>query len=133
MARGSSSCSPSSPTAPRRNRKSLPVGTFEANPSLPLLPLLPLVSFLYLPAILPSSLRDYRRILSRNSVRIHQMANVSNALNFLEKQMGEPLGNIGNEDIVNGDVKKTLSLLWRMTIYQMHQQQLKYGINQIEV
>ncbi|KAL1925726.1 uncharacterized protein VTP21DRAFT_609 [Calcarisporiella thermophila] len=48
----------------------------------------------------------------RGSMRIHQMANVSKALNFIEKKLGEPLRNIGNEDIVDGNLKITLGLIW---------------------
>ncbi|KAI1309999.1 Spectrin beta chain, non-erythrocytic 5 [Mortierella claussenii] len=48
----------------------------------------------------------------RGNMRIHQMANVSKALSFLEKRTNEPLGSIGNEDIVDGNVKLTLGLIW---------------------
>ncbi|KAF9437701.1 actinin alpha 2 [Entomortierella beljakovae] len=48
----------------------------------------------------------------RGNMRIHQMANVSKALAFLEKKTDEPLGSIGNEDIVDGNVKLTLGLIW---------------------
>ncbi|KAK5814876.1 calponin homology domain-containing protein, partial [Linnemannia elongata] len=39
----------------------------------------------------------------RGNMRIHQMANVSKALSFLEKKTDEPLQSIGNEDIVDGN------------------------------
>lgn len=48
----------------------------------------------------------------RMNMRIHQLANVSQALSFLEKQVPEQLPDIGNEAIVNGDVKKTLALVF---------------------
>lgn len=41
----------------------------------------------------------------RMNMRIHQLANVAQALYFLERS------DIGNEAIVNGDVKKTLALI----------------------
>ncbi|KAG0207572.1 Spectrin beta chain, non-erythrocytic 5 [Mortierella sp. GBA30] len=53
----------------------------------------------------------------RGNMRIHQMANVSKALSFLEKRTNEPLGSIGNEDIVDGNVKLTLGLIW-IVIYR---------------
>ncbi|KAG0299763.1 actinin alpha 2 [Dissophora globulifera] len=59
----------------------------------------------------------------RGNMRIHQMANVSKALAFLEKRTDEPLGSIGNEDIVNGNVKLTLGLVW-IIIYQFQIQQI---------
>ncbi|KAF9104890.1 actinin alpha 2 [Mortierella sp. AM989] len=48
----------------------------------------------------------------RGNMRIHQMANVSKAIAFLEKKTDEPLGTIGNESIVDGNVKLTLGLIW---------------------
>lgn len=54
------------------------------------------------------------------SMRIHQLSNVQRALIFLKEQLGESLPNIGNEDIVNGDVKKTLALIFFIMLkYQM--------------
>ncbi|KAI8576600.1 hypothetical protein K450DRAFT_256376 [Umbelopsis ramanniana AG] len=57
----------------------------------------------------------------RGNMRIHQLSNVSQALSFLERQLGaETLPNIGNEAIVNGDVKKTLALIFFIMLkYQM--------------
>lgn len=47
------------------------------------------------------------------NMRIHQLSNVAQALGFLEKQLGpDVLPDIGNEAIVNGDVKKTLALVF---------------------
>ncbi|KAM3586456.1 hypothetical protein VKS41_002971 [Umbelopsis sp. WA50703] len=60
----------------------------------------------------------------RGNMRIHQLSNVSQALSFLERQLGaETMPNIGNESIVNGDVKKTLALIFFIM--------LKYQIQQI--
>jgi hypothetical protein len=57
----------------------------------------------------------------RGNMRIHQLSNVSRALSFLEHQLGaETLPNIGNEAIVNGDIKKTLALIFFIMLkYQM--------------
>ncbi|ORZ01049.1 hypothetical protein BCR43DRAFT_561375 [Syncephalastrum racemosum] len=47
------------------------------------------------------------------NMRIHQLSNVAQALDFLQKQLGpDVLPDIGNEAIVNGDVKKTLALVF---------------------
>ncbi|KAF9109174.1 Spectrin beta chain, non-erythrocytic 5 [Mortierella sp. AM989] len=59
----------------------------------------------------------------RGNMRIHQMANVSKAIAFLEKRTDEPLGTIGNEDIVNGNLKLTLGLVW-IIIYRFQIQQI---------
>ncbi|KAG2182525.1 hypothetical protein INT43_007456 [Umbelopsis isabellina] len=60
----------------------------------------------------------------RGNMRIHQLSNVSQALSFLESHLGdETMPNIGNEAIVNGDVKKTLALIFFIM--------LKYQIQQI--
>lgn len=49
----------------------------------------------------------------RMNMRIHQLANVAQALGFLEKQIGsDTMPDIGNEAIVNGDAKKTLALIF---------------------
>ncbi|CAO0799807.1 unnamed protein product [Mucor circinelloides] len=49
----------------------------------------------------------------RMNMRIHQLANVAQALGFLEKQVGsDTMPDIGNEAIVNGDAKKTLALIF---------------------
>ncbi|CEP06953.1 hypothetical protein [Parasitella parasitica] len=49
----------------------------------------------------------------RMNMRIHQLANVAQALSFLEKQVGsDAMPDIGNEAIVNGDAKKTLALIF---------------------
>ncbi|KAG0047175.1 actinin alpha 2 [Gryganskiella cystojenkinii] len=80
----------------------------------------------YVPmATIEKDLRDGKRLIGllevisneplkpeRGNMRIHQMANVSKALSFLEKKTDEPLGSIGNEDIVDGNVKLTLGLIW---------------------
>ncbi|KAF8984598.1 hypothetical protein BGZ46_007511, partial [Entomortierella lignicola] len=59
----------------------------------------------------------------RGNMRIHQMANVSKAISFLEKRTDEPLSSIGNEDIVDGNVKLTLGLIW-MIIYRFQIQNI---------
>ena len=49
----------------------------------------------------------------RMNMRIHQLSNVAQAFGFLEKQLGaDAMPDIGNEAIVNGDVKKTLALVF---------------------
>jgi hypothetical protein len=50
--------------------------------------------------------------IERGSMRIHRMMNVNKALRFLEEQLGEPLMNVGAEDIVDGNLKLTLGLIW---------------------
>ncbi|KAG0021579.1 actinin alpha 2 [Podila clonocystis] len=59
----------------------------------------------------------------RGNMRIHQMANVSKALAFLEKRTDDTLGTIGNEDIVDGNIKLTLGLVW-IIIYRFQIQQI---------
>ncbi|KAF9901009.1 actinin alpha 2, partial [Lobosporangium transversale] len=59
----------------------------------------------------------------RGNMRIHQIANVSKALKFLEERTDEPLGSIGTEDIVDGKLKLTLGLLW-IIIYRFQIQQI---------
>ncbi|KAF9201530.1 Spectrin beta chain, non-erythrocytic 5 [Haplosporangium sp. Z 27] len=59
----------------------------------------------------------------RGNMRIHQMANVSKALAFLEKRSDEPLGTLGNEDIVDGNLKLTLGLVWHI-IYRFQIQHI---------
>ncbi|KAG0333724.1 actinin alpha 2 [Podila humilis] len=59
----------------------------------------------------------------RGNMRIHQMANVSKALAFLEKKTDEAMGSIGNEDIVDGNVKLTLGLVW-IIIYRFQIQHI---------
>ncbi|KAI8055989.1 calponin homology domain-containing protein, partial [Syncephalis plumigaleata] len=39
----------------------------------------------------------------RGTMRIHRLANVGNALQFLERKLGGPLMNVGAEDIVDGN------------------------------
>ncbi|KAI8334687.1 hypothetical protein BC941DRAFT_80866 [Chlamydoabsidia padenii] len=55
------------------------------------------------------------------NMRIHQLANVAQALSFLEKRVGaDSIVDVGNEAIVNGDKKKTLALIFFiMTKYQI--------------
>ncbi|OBZ91436.1 hypothetical protein A0J61_00500 [Choanephora cucurbitarum] len=49
----------------------------------------------------------------RMNMRIHQLANVAQALSFLERHVGsDSMPDIGNEAIVNGDAKKTLALIF---------------------
>jgi hypothetical protein len=55
------------------------------------------------------------------NMRIHQLANVAQALSFLEKHLGaDSIVDMGNEAIVNGDKKKTLALIFFIMIkYQI--------------
>ncbi|KAI8982565.1 hypothetical protein BDB01DRAFT_906331 [Pilobolus umbonatus] len=49
----------------------------------------------------------------RGNMRIHQLSNVAHVLEYLKEQWGEDtLAAIGNEAIVNGDVKNTLALVF---------------------
>ncbi|KAF7726997.1 Spectrin beta chain, non-erythrocytic 1 [Apophysomyces ossiformis] len=82
-----------------------------------------------------TDLRDGRRLLKLLSVvsketvpkpekgntRIHQITNVALALGFLEKQVGrDALPDIGNEAIVDGNIKKTLALTFLIMLkYQV--------------
>ncbi|KAG0177802.1 Spectrin beta chain, non-erythrocytic 1 [Apophysomyces sp. BC1021] len=82
-----------------------------------------------------TDLRDGRRLLKLLSVvskeavpkpekgntRIHQITNVAQALGFLEKQVGaDALPNIANEDIADGNIKKTLALTFLIMLkYQV--------------
>ncbi|KAF9918328.1 hypothetical protein BX616_009343 [Lobosporangium transversale] len=66
----------------------------------------------------------------RGNMRIHQMANVSKALSFLEKKTDEPLGRIGNEDIVDGNVKLTLGLIW-IIIYRFQIQTIANNMTEL--
>ncbi|KAF9353084.1 actinin alpha 2 [Mortierella sp. AD094] len=59
----------------------------------------------------------------RGNMRIHQMANVSKVIAFLEKRTDEPLAMIGNESIVDGNVKLTLGLIW-IIIYRFQIQNI---------
>lgn len=87
-------------------------------------------------AAIEKDLRDGKRLIGlleavskeplkpeRGNMRIHQMANVSNALAFLEKRTDDALGTIGNEDIVDGNIKLTLGLVW-IIIYRFQIQQI---------
>ncbi|ORX67012.1 hypothetical protein K493DRAFT_263956, partial [Basidiobolus meristosporus CBS 931.73] len=58
------------------------------------------------------------------SMRIHSMSNVTKALQFLEQNIGESLKNIGSEDIVDGNTKLTLGLVWLLI--------LKFQIQQVD-
>lgn len=66
----------------------------------------------------------------RGNMRIHQMANVSKALAFLEKMTDEPLQSIGNETIVDGNVKLTLGLIW-IIIYRFQIQRIANTMTEI--
>lgn len=82
-----------------------------------------------------TDLRDGKRLLrllsvlsnepvpkpERGNMRIHQLSNVAQALDFLSSQLHEDvLPDIGNEAIVNGDLKKTLALIYFIMIkYQI--------------
>ncbi|KAF9941211.1 actinin alpha 2 [Mortierella alpina] len=59
----------------------------------------------------------------KHNMRIHQMANVSKALAFLEKNADDTLGTIGSESIVDGNLKLTLGLVWTI-IYRFQIQQI---------
>ncbi|KAF9022084.1 actinin alpha 2, partial [Haplosporangium bisporale] len=87
-------------------------------------------------AAIEKDLRDGKRLIGlleavskeplkpeRGNMRIHQMANVSKALAFLEKRTDDTLGTIGNEDIVDGNIKLTLGLVW-IIIYRFQIQQI---------
>ncbi|GJJ69657.1 hypothetical protein EMPS_02005 [Entomortierella parvispora] len=98
----------------------------------------------YVPmATIERDLRDGKRLIGllevvakeplkpeRGNMRIHQMANVSKALSFLEKRTDEPLGSIGNEDIVDGNVKLTLGLIW-IIIYRFQIQHVANTMTEI--
>ncbi|KAJ3277249.1 actinin alpha 2, partial [Borealophlyctis nickersoniae] len=45
-------------------------------------------------------------------IRIYKIVNVDKALKFLRSKLGDPLQNIGSEDIVDGNVKLTMGLIW---------------------
>ncbi|KAI9152678.1 hypothetical protein H9P43_009474 [Blastocladiella emersonii ATCC 22665] len=45
-------------------------------------------------------------------LRIHQILNVGKALNYVARVSGAPLPSIGAEDIVDGNAKLTLGLVW---------------------
>jgi hypothetical protein len=63
------------------------------------------------------------------NMRIHQLANVAQALSFLEKRLGaDSIVDMGNEAIVNGDKKKTLALVFFIMIrYQIQVVLNDYG------
>ncbi|KAI7859353.1 hypothetical protein BDC45DRAFT_476153 [Circinella umbellata] len=57
----------------------------------------------------------------RGNMRIHQLSNVAQALSFLESQFLGEVPDIGNEPIVNGDLKKTLALIYFIMLkYHIH-------------
>lgn len=66
----------------------------------------------------------------RGNTRIHQMANVAKALGVLEKKTNEPLRSVGNEDIVDGNVKRTLGLIWNI-IYHFQIQMIANGMGEL--
>ncbi|KAL7747826.1 hypothetical protein RI367_006761 [Sorochytrium milnesiophthora] len=57
----------------------------------------------------------------RNSLRIHKVINVGKVLSYLQAHsMREQLSNIGAEDIVDGNLKLTLGLIWMLILrFQM--------------
>ncbi|KAG0047265.1 actinin alpha 2 [Gryganskiella cystojenkinii] len=59
----------------------------------------------------------------KGNMRIHQMANVDKALTFLKSRTDESLGSIGNEAIVDGNLKLTLGLVW-IIIYRFQIQHI---------
>ena len=59
----------------------------------------------------------------KGNMRIHQMANVNKALTFLKSRTDESLGSLGNEAIVDGNLKLTLGLVW-IIIYRFQIQQI---------
>ncbi|KAG0237410.1 actinin alpha 2 [Actinomortierella wolfii] len=97
------------------------------------------------PAVTPmvsieKDLRDGKRLIylleivsneplkpERGNMRIHQMANVAKALGFLEKKTDNWDRSIANEDIVDGNMKLTLGLIW-IIIYRFHMQQVAASI-----
>lgn len=70
----------------------------------------------------------------RMNMRIHQLANVAQALGFLEKQIGsDTMPDIGNEAIVNGDAKKTLALIFFIMLkYQIQLIVTEHGDDYIQ-
>ena len=70
----------------------------------------------------------------RMNMRIHQLANVAQALGFLEKQVGsDTMPDIGNEAIVNGDAKKTLALIFFIMLkYQIQLILTEHGDDYIQ-
>ncbi|KAK9727683.1 hypothetical protein K7432_001617 [Basidiobolus ranarum] len=68
------------------------------------------------------------------SMRIHYMSNVTKALHFLEKNLGESLSNIGSEDIVDGNTKLTLGLIWLLILkFQIQQVDKEELVNSLEM
>ncbi|KAI9008208.1 hypothetical protein BC832DRAFT_411310 [Gaertneriomyces semiglobifer] len=45
-------------------------------------------------------------------MRIYSIVNVDKCLKFLQTKLREPLSNIGSEDIVDGNLKLTMGLIW---------------------
>ena len=54
-------------------------------------------------------------------MRVHKLQNVENALNFLKKVKKIKLVNIRNDEIVDGNPKLILGLLWTLILhFQVH-------------
>lgn len=56
-------------------------------------------------------------------MKIHHVQNIQRALDFLEKDCKIKLVNIGSEEIVQGDAKLTLGLVWTLILHfqvQLH-------------
>ncbi|KAI1318587.1 actinin alpha 2 [Mortierella claussenii] len=114
-----------------------PTTNTTASTALPTIPITLTTTPYHVPMTsIERDLRDGKRLIAllevvskeplkpeRGNMRIHQMANVSKALAFLEKRTDEPLGSIGNEDIVDGNLKLTLGLVW-IIIYRFQIQHI---------
>ncbi|KNE55702.1 hypothetical protein AMAG_01583 [Allomyces macrogynus ATCC 38327] len=49
-------------------------------------------------------------------LRIHHIVNVGKALKYVERVTGAPLPNLGPEDVVDGNLKLTLGLIWALIV-----------------
>ncbi|KNC96201.1 uncharacterized protein SPPG_08355 [Spizellomyces punctatus DAOM BR117] len=65
---------------------------------------------------LPKPERAVSRVASSGNAgaltRIYSIVNVDKCLKFLQTKLREPLSNIGSEDIVDGNLKLTMGLVW---------------------
>lgn len=65
---------------------------------------------------LPKPERTVSRVTGPGSagalMRIYSIVNVDKCLKFLQSKLREPLSNIGSEDIVDGNLKLTMGLVW---------------------
>jgi len=56
----------------------------------------------------------HKRWTAKPTMRVHKLENVSIALEFIQKELGVRLVGIGSEDVVDGQMKLTLGLLWSL-------------------